>query len=1226
MMNKFTFKKIFLLLLISLGGHCSFSQTAHIGGLINKYAAVSFLDFCENKITVDDATPFSVGQKVMLMQMKGASIDGSNSSSFGNVTSYNNCGNYEVEKIKAIAGNVIEFEFAIVRDYDAGGAVQIVSIPEYHIASVDTFLKGGLWNGSKGGVIILKADTIILNDSIRGGGIGFRGAVKENDTLPQACYNGGFGGAPDYSCNSVYCGAPKGEGIGSAASNYGRGKNGNGGGGGNDHNTGGGGGGNFGIGGVGGTRSNTTNNNCPGPYAGIGGGALAYSNTANKVFMGGGGGAGDENNNEGTDGVNGGGIVILMANTLVGNNKRINVNGNTFPNIITWLARSDGAGGGGGAGTVLLFVDNYVGQVQVHASGGRGGNLDNGGSSTFCMGPGGGGGGGMLWVKTNNIPANITYVDTGGYNGKSTFSPGPAACPFGTTNGASPGTAGGSLTNLNIVTANVPFVKLSATSCCDTIVCPNQAIRMIESDTSTYPASVLWSNGSSQHSFIENISATTIYTVTVSDHRNCQITQSHTATVYNNIVGMVTCCDTVVCSGGTVGINVSAPSVPPLTYMWSTGATTTSITPTVFTSQTFYVTATDPNGCTIEQSADVTVGNTFPNFNVCCDTVLCAASPLTFVASTTASPVSYIWSSGQNTASITQQVSSSQTFTVTVSNTSGCSATASVNVAINNVPPVFSVCCDTTFCPGGTLLAVASSDSVLNYNWSSGQNTASITQQVFSAQTFVVIATAPNGCTASQSVNVNVNNTPPPFSVCCDTTFCSGGTLLVNASSDSLLTYVWSSGQNTSAITQQVFITETITVTGTDDNGCTASQSVNATINNIAPAFTLCCDTSFCISGTVLAAVSSVNPLSYNWSNGQSTASITQTISSAQSIYVTVTDANGCTAEDFIDVLIQNTPPAFTVCCDTVICPNGTANFAVISSGTSQFNYNWSTAQQTVSITQQITSAQTFTVTVSDQNGCTGTGSASAAVNNSAVDFSVCCDTVVCDGNAAVFAASSLSVMNYVWSSGETTAAVTEVITAPQTFTVTATNAAGCSGTQTVQADISVPHTVITAAPDTNISLGQTVQLSASGDSGTTYSWSPAAGLDNAGIQNPKARPDSTTTYCVTATDRYGCTATACYKIEILLPDIKIPDAFSPNGDGVNDEFIIFPLSSTIEDIKIYNRWGEVVFSSTTNAAWNGSYKGSVQQAGNFVLQVSYTNPLSPGKTNTVVKDVILVR
>lgn len=1148
MMNKFFFSKYLLLFFVAIAAFQTAAQTAHIGGVVNKYAGVTAIDYCNNKITVDDASQFSVGKKVILIQMAGAVVDGSATAAYGNIQNYNNSGNYEVQVIKTIVGNIIEFTFAMVRNYDAAGAVQIVSLQEYQIAAIDSVLTALSWNGTIGGVIAIKADTIILNDSVRSRGTGFRGGALINDNSAQPCYNNGIGGATAYYCATLDCGAAKGNGIGNAGFGFGRGKNANGGGGGDDHNTGGGGGANYGAGGIGGTRSNTSNFSCPGPAAGIGGAPLVYSNAANKIFMGGGGGAGDENNNEGTEGGHGGGIVIFMANTLIGNNKRINAGGNWE----WYLARSDGAGGGGGGGTVLLYVDNYSGTLVVNTTGGKGGNLDNGGSSTACMGPGGGGGGGVLWVKTSSIPANINYIDSAGYNGKNIFGLAPPACPFGTTNGAQPGTIGGSLTNLNMVIADVPFVKLAATSCCDTTVCPNQPIRMIESDTSTFPATVLWSNGSAAHSFTENVSATTIYTVTVSDQHNCQVILSHTANVYNNIVGVVTCCDTTVCSGGTIGLNVTAPAVPVLTYMWSTGAVTTSITPTVFTSQTFYVTVTDPNGCTIQQSADVTVGNTFPNFQVCCDTTLCAGAQITFVASTTASPVNYSWSSGQSGSSITQQIATSQLFTVTVSNASGCSATASVNAIINNVPPAFSVCCDTTFCAGATLLANAISDSALTYQWSSGQNTSSITQPVFSTQTFTVTATTASGCTASQNVNVIINNLPPAFSICCDT--------------------------------------------------------------------------SFCVSGTVHTIATAANPLFYHWSNGETTVSSSQFISSSQSVYVTVTDVNGCTAEDFIDVLIQNVPPVFSVCCDTIICPNGIATFAVISSPTSQLNYNWSSGEQVVSISKQIFTAQNFTVTVSDQNACTGTRTVNAIINNSAVNFSVCCDTVVCDGNAAVFTASSDSAMTYLWSSGETNATVTEIILAPQIFSVTATNASGCSGTKTVQASISVPQTVVTAVPDTNVSLGQVVQLSASGDSGTTYLWSPTEGLDSSTIQNPKATPQTTTTYCVTATDRYGCTAMACHKIEILLPEIKIPDAFSPNGDGVNDEFILFPLSSTIEEIKIFNRWGEVVFTSKGNAPWNGYYKGSVQQAGNFVVQVSYTNPLNLGKTNTIVKDIILVR
>lgn len=1084
----------------------------------------------------------------MVMQMKGASVDGSNSAAFGNVTGYNNCGNYEIETIKSVVGNTVEFTFALVRDYDASGGVQLVSIPEYQIASVDSALKPIVWTGTKGGVIILKADTIILNDSVNVKGYGFRGGAIINDSSAQPCYNNGVGGASVYYCANISCGAAKGQGIGTAGFGFGRGKDGNGAGGGNDHNTGGGGGANFGSGGMGGTRTNTSTFSCPGPYAGIGGSALSYSNGANKIFMGGGGGAGDENNNEGTEGGHGGGIVIFMANTLVGNNKRINANANSE----VYLARADGAGGGGGAGTVLLYVDNYSGNVQVYACGGKGGNLDNGGSQTFCMGPGGGGGGGMLWVKTNTIPSNITYIDTGGLNGKDTYGLGPAACPFGTTNGATAGTNGGSLTGLNIVSGTIPFVKLSLTACCDTTVCPNQSIRMTEADTSTYPATVSWSNGSSAHTFTQAVAVTTPFTITVTDHRGCQLTETHTATVYNNIAGVTTCCDTTVCPGATASFNVSAPPLSQLTYHWSTGDFTTSITQQISTSQTFYITITDQNGCSIQQSVDAFIDNTFPNLSICCDTVLCSPSTVIFTASTTASPVNYAWSSGQNTATITPTISSSQSFTVTVSNTSGCSAQLSVNASINNVPPVFTVCCDTVFCTTGTILAAAKSDSILSYHWSTGETVASISHSVSAAQTF--------------------------------------------------------------------------TVTATNANGCSAQQSVNASIQNIPPVFAVCCDTAFCVSGTLKAVATSANQLSYSWSNGASTDSIFMFINTSQAIGVQATDALGCTAEAFVDAIILNTPPSFSICCDTVICPNGTVNLAITTPPNGFYTYNWNNGQQSPSISQQLAASQTFSVTVTDQNGCSGLASSQATVNNTAFDFSVCCDTVLCLGEQAVFTASSTNQATYSWSSGETTASISPTISTPQTFTVTATNAGGCTGAKGVQASISSPTTSITAVPDTTIQSGQTAQLFATGDSTYTYLWSSSETLDSSNSKNPTAKPISTTIYCVTATDKYGCTATACYKVEINLPDIKVPDAFSPNGDGHNDVFTIFPLSSDILEIRIYNRWGEVVFYSKGNAAWDGTYKGKTQEAGNFVCQISYTNPVNPGKTNTVIKDLILVR
>src|ERR1043165_7768659 len=129
----------FRILALVLGMLCAFlyspvmAQTP-ISGVINHYAAVSVINFCGNTVTVNSAAGFSVGQRVMIIQMKGATIDGSNNASFGNINSYNGCGNYEINEISLISGTTIEFKYAMMRDYEAGGAIQLVSLEEYNDA------------------------------------------------------------------------------------------------------------------------------------------------------------------------------------------------------------------------------------------------------------------------------------------------------------------------------------------------------------------------------------------------------------------------------------------------------------------------------------------------------------------------------------------------------------------------------------------------------------------------------------------------------------------------------------------------------------------------------------------------------------------------------------------------------------------------------------------------------------------------------------------------------------------------------------------------------------------------------------------------------------------------------------------------------------------------------------------------------------------------------------
>ena len=292
-----------LLVVFSLNTH---AQTV-IGGVINSYSAVTSVDICNNRAAVFTTAGFNVGDRVMLIQMNGADIDLADAASYGTVSNIGDAGNYEILTIASINVNIVEFQERIMRDYDVAESVQMVSVPQYTNALIDSVLTCYPWDGNIGGVLALEVSGILtFNSDIDVSSRGFRGGSNTNNP---GCY--APGGYTGYRCNGgAQCGGRKGEGIGNPGGNsFGRGAPANGGGGGNAHNTGGGGGSNLGIGGQGGERLNA-GGQCAGSNPGLGGHALTYSNADNKIFMGGGGGAGDQNNGTATAGEAGGGIVM----------------------------------------------------------------------------------------------------------------------------------------------------------------------------------------------------------------------------------------------------------------------------------------------------------------------------------------------------------------------------------------------------------------------------------------------------------------------------------------------------------------------------------------------------------------------------------------------------------------------------------------------------------------------------------------------------------------------------------------------------------------------------------------------------------------------------------------------------------------------------------------------------------------------------------------------------
>jgi len=381
------------------------SQAQNIGGIVNIYTPVTAISGCANHILqVESAQGFSPGDKVLLIQMQGTTINLTNTPSFGNIIGFNGTGEYEMNRIANIVGNQIQLLFRSSPWFNVAGKVQLIRVPEYVDATVTSTLTCQPWNGNTGGVLAIDVSgTLILESDMDVSGKGFRGGTAVDANAAPYGQLGYF-----YAPDPVVSGQ-KGEGIAIVPldKSFGRGKAANGGGAGNSHNGGGGGGGNFGAGGFGGLEyHNLPDVPTPGTN-GIGG----WGGTSG-IKMGGGGGAGHTNDEQGSSGGNGGGIVVLRASKIIGNSKNILADGESVVSIGT--DRNDGQGGGGAGGHLQIEATQLVGNVYCSVNGGKGGDCLFYVPSQI-IGPGGGGGGGL--IGRNLVFLGMAMTKSGGENG-----------------------------------------------------------------------------------------------------------------------------------------------------------------------------------------------------------------------------------------------------------------------------------------------------------------------------------------------------------------------------------------------------------------------------------------------------------------------------------------------------------------------------------------------------------------------------------------------------------------------------------------------------------------------------------------------------------------------------------------------------------------------------------------------------------------------------------------
>jgi gliding motility-associated-like protein len=241
-----------------------------------------------------------------------------------------------------------------------------------------------------------------------------------------------------------------------------------------------------------------------------------------------------------------------------------------------------------------------------------------------------------------------------------------------------------------------------------------------------------------------------------------------------------------------------------------------------------------------------------------------------------------------------------------------------------------------------------------------------------------------------------------------------------------------------------------------------------------------------------------------------------------------------------------------------------------------------------------------YSFTATDQNGCTT--SASGQVNQpTSLAINLGEDTSVCSIEPFVINAPS-GFANYLWNDGQQSSAITAITSG--NYAVTVTNSSGCTASDNININLG-SSTTIDLGNDITIYEGNSIGIfpTISGNGGGNYLWLPSETLNCGDCKNPVASPLENTTYTLNYTDNNGCLSVDSIQIVVIpIGDLFFPTAFSPNGDGYNDQYKIYGSSVKNLVLKIYNRWGELVFeTSNINEGWDGTYKSTPQPIGVYV-------------------------
>ncbi len=691
----------------------------------------------------------------------------------------------------------------------------------------------------------------------------------------------------------------------------------------------------------------------------------------------------------------------------------------------------------------------------------------------------------------------------------------------------------------------------------------------------------------------------------------------------------------VVGSGGTFVYN----------YRWNTGSTSGSLsnlTPGIYS-----VTITDSNGCSVTASYEIALQG--PDLTMSSVPVSCpgGSDGSANVSFSFPGNTRIRWSNGSTTNSINNLNAGWYYVTVTASiNGIDCDQIDSIlvtqplplTVVENLTPPT---------CPGGTdgiiELVVSGGTGTYTFQWAHTPLTNSRLTNQRGGQTYTV--TIRDGSICPPLI---YSFTMPTrefirfrFSqltgVSCPTSSCDGSVFLElseGAVPGGNFRVEWGNGRledNVTSLTLDGLCAGNNIITVTDDNGCVQTNIVNVpgpVPVEIDPNNTTIIDVT-CNGDTngsvTISAKGGTGPYNYFWPQQNVTGSTINNLSPGN-IPVQITDARNCRLDTFI---VINEPPLLIVQVDPTLISNigcsgindGQIGVIVEGGNTGAKNYKWSHGGSDGPIASGLAPG-TYTVTVTDSKGCLATASYTLSEPEPIVAVIPTPDEPACFGQTTFLSVSSAtggSGRGYTFSvdNGPVTPIGGSIPVLAGIRQIVVFDDKGCSFQTSIT--IRQPDPVEVILPEViEIDLGDTINLDPEVISAlniNSYDWTNGNSLSCSNCLNPAAFPSNSTNYRLLVTDANGCTASGTVRVQVNKRRyVFIPDAFTPNGDGLNDIFSIFTGKGVaeIESFRIYNRWGALLYQQdfiapelSAETGWDGRFNGEMMDMGIFIYTAS---------------------